>query len=82
MLAGTFDPGADGTDVLGVLAWCASAAGVGGVIVTGTLMALQLRHGEMGADTAHLRSMFYILVGCVVSATAGPLVEALGPLGL
>lgn len=81
-LAGTFDPGADADFLLGVLAWSASAAGVAGVVITGMLMALQLRRGEMGEGASYMRGLFFVLAGCVLAATAGPIVQFLGPLAL
>ncbi|MEU2339880.1 hypothetical protein ABZ608_41210 [Streptomyces sp. NPDC013172] len=82
LAAATFDPGADADSVLGILAWCASAAGVAGVIITGTLLALQLRHGVPGEGAEYMRGLFYVIVGCVLATTAGPIVQFLGPLGL
>ncbi|MET7608137.1 hypothetical protein ABZS96_38090 [Streptomyces avermitilis] len=81
-LAGTFDPGADADFLLGVLAWSASAAGVAGVLITGVLMALQLRSGEMGEGASYKRGLFFVLAGCVLAVTAGPIVQFLGPLTL
>ncbi|MFF2519459.1 hypothetical protein [Streptomyces sp. NPDC058086] len=80
MLAGTFNPGADADRLLGILAWCASAAGVGGVIVTGSLMALQLHRGEPGEGASHMRKLITVLSACVLAATAGPIIRFLGPL--
>ncbi|MEV0036456.1 hypothetical protein [Streptomyces sp. NPDC050804] len=82
MLAATFDPGADADFLLGLLAWCGTAAGVGGVITVGSLMALQLRHGIPGEKAEHLRALFFVLMASVLVATAGPLVAFLGPLTL
>ncbi|MER6961944.1 MULTISPECIES: hypothetical protein [unclassified Streptomyces] len=82
LAAPPFQPGADADFVLGVLAWAASAAGVAGVLITGILMAIQLRRGEMGEGASYLRGLFFVLSGCVLAATAGPLVQYLGYLGL
>ncbi|MDQ0578201.1 hypothetical protein AB0E04_39390 [Streptomyces sp. NPDC048251] len=82
VLAAAFDPGADADFLLGLLAWCASAAGVAGVIFTGTVMALQLRRGEPGEGASHMRGLFYVFAGSVLAATAGPIIQFLGPLGL
>ncbi|MFE3383100.1 hypothetical protein, partial [Streptomyces anulatus] len=68
--------------LLGLLAWCASAAGVGGVITVGTLMALQLRSGEHGEGGQHFRGLFFVMLASVLASTAGPLVAALGSLAL
>ncbi|MGW4088095.1 hypothetical protein ACWEGS_34320 [Streptomyces sp. NPDC004822] len=81
-LAGTFDPGADADALLEILGWCASAAGVAGVITVGTQMALQLRRGEPGEGAFHFRSLSIVLGACVLAATAGPVVSFLGPLTL
>ncbi|MDX3850994.1 hypothetical protein [Streptomyces sp. AK02-01A] len=80
LLAGTFDPGADANTLLEILGWCASAAGVAGLIIVGTQMALQLRRGEMGEGAGHMRSLFIVLGACVIAGTAGPIVSFLGPL--
>ncbi|MFJ2163612.1 MULTISPECIES: hypothetical protein [unclassified Streptomyces] len=82
VLAATFDPGADADFLLGLLAWCASAAGVAGVLFTGILMAVQLHRGEHGEGASYLRGLFFVLAGCVLASTAGPIVQFLGPLGL
>ncbi|MER5201227.1 hypothetical protein ACWD3J_47490 [Streptomyces sp. NPDC002755] len=81
-LAATFDPGADADFLLGILAWCASAAGVAGILITGILMALQLHRGEPGEGAALARGLVFVLGGCVLATTAGPIVQFLGPLGL
>ncbi|GGV74428.1 hypothetical protein [Streptomyces thermoviolaceus] len=81
-LADTFTPGSDADFLLGVLSWCASAAGVAGVLITGMLMALQLRHGEMGEGASYMRGLFFVMLGCILATTAGPIVKFLGPLTL
>ncbi|MEU6061305.1 hypothetical protein [Streptomyces sp. NPDC047097] len=81
-LAAVFDPGPEAASLLDLIAWCGTAAGVAGLITTGTLMALQLRRGAPGADSDHLRSLFFVLLACVVIGSAGPVVAFLGPLGL
>jgi hypothetical protein len=68
------DDGGNVTDLLGLMAWCMSAACVAGVIIVGTNMALQLRRGEMGEFGEHLRGMVLVVVACLLGATAGPLV--------
>lgn len=82
LAAATFDPGADADSLLSILVWCGSAAGVAGVIVTGTLMALQLRHGIPGERAEHMRSLFIVLLSCIIITTAAPIVSFLGPLGI
>ncbi|MEU8677805.1 hypothetical protein [Streptomyces sp. NPDC048560] len=81
-LAATFSPGPEGEQILGLLAWCASAAGVGGVITVGTLMALQLRSGQPGEGGEHFRGLFFVMLACVLASTAGPIVSSLGSLAL
>ncbi|MGI5455849.1 hypothetical protein ACQEWB_22240 [Streptomyces sp. CA-249302] len=77
-----FDPGADGDQILAILAWAASACGVAGLIVVGIQMALQLRRGDPGEGGEHFRGVFFVLLGCVLAASAGPLVAALGSLSI
>ncbi|MFG2956033.1 hypothetical protein ACGF5O_20200 [Streptomyces sp. NPDC048291] len=77
-----FDPGADGDQILGILAWSASACGVAGLITIGIQMALQLRRGDPGEGGEHFRGVFFVLLGCVIAASAGPLVAALGDLSI
>ncbi|MGW1144151.1 hypothetical protein ACWD6I_03610 [Streptomyces sp. NPDC002454] len=57
--------------VLGVLAWAGTAAGVAGVLITGAMMALSMRRGE---GSEHLGRLGMVLGGCVLVATAGPVV--------
>jgi hypothetical protein len=81
-LAAGFDPGADGDQILGILAWGASACGVAGLIIIGIQMALQLRRGDPGEGGEHFRGVFFVALGCVLATTAGPLVTALGTLSI
>ncbi|MFB7494617.1 hypothetical protein ACFC09_07900 [Streptomyces sp. NPDC056161] len=83
-LADGFDPNAGGetTSILGVLAWCASAAGVGGLIIVGMQMALQIRRGEPGEGGMHFRGVLFVTLACILASCAGPLVAFLGDLGL
>ncbi|MEU0360422.1 hypothetical protein [Streptomyces cyaneofuscatus] len=81
-LSAVFDPGPEASSLLNLLAWCGTAAAVAGIIVTGTLMALRLRHGMPGEHAEHFRSLFLVLLACVVIGSAGPIVAFLGPLGL
>lgn len=57
--------------VLGVLAWAGTAAGVCGVLVTGAMMAISVKRGE---SSEHMSRLGMVLGGCVLVATAGPLV--------
>ncbi|WP_411093475.1 hypothetical protein [Streptomyces sp. 049-1] len=77
-----YSPTGDADTILGVLAWCATAAGVTGLIFVGIRMALQLRAGLPGSEREHLRDVLFVVVACVLAATAGPLVAFLGDLSL
>ncbi|WP_328760367.1 hypothetical protein [Streptomyces sp. NBC_00271] len=80
--AATFTPGAEADQLLGILAWCASAAAVGGVITVGTLMALQMRRGYPGEGAEHFRGLLFVMLACILGSTAGPIVNFLGPFSL
>lgn len=82
LLAEPFDPGADAAFLLGVLAWCSSAAGVAGVIIVGTQLALQLRRGEPGEGSTYFRGLVIVMFASLLATTAGPVVRFLGPLTL
>ncbi|MFC8359342.1 hypothetical protein ACFUIY_05640 [Streptomyces griseorubiginosus] len=58
--------------VLGILAWAGTAAGVCGVLVTGAMMAISVKRGE---SSEHMSRLGMVLGGCVLVATAGPLVQ-------
>nr|WP_198151450.1 hypothetical protein [Kibdelosporangium sp. MJ126-NF4]CEL15625.1 hypothetical protein [Kibdelosporangium sp. MJ126-NF4]CTQ90336.1 hypothetical protein [Kibdelosporangium sp. MJ126-NF4] len=58
--------------VLGIAAWAGTAAGVAGVLVTGSMMAISVKRGE---SSEHMGRLGMVLAGCVLVATAGPLVE-------
>ncbi|AMW13761.1 hypothetical protein A4E84_32185 [Streptomyces qaidamensis] len=58
--------------VLGIAAWAGTAAGVAGVLITGTMMAVSLKRGE---SSEHMSRLGMVLGGCVLVATAGPLVR-------
>jgi hypothetical protein len=58
--------------VLGILAWAGTAAGVAGVLITGAMMAVSLKRGE---SSEHMSRLGMVLGGCVLVATAGPLIN-------
>ncbi|GGV18299.1 hypothetical protein GCM10010260_67610 [Streptomyces filipinensis] len=58
--------------VLGLLAWVGTAAGVAGVLITGAMMAVSMRRGE---GSEHMGRLGMVLGGCVLVATAGPVVQ-------
>ncbi|WP_420079906.1 hypothetical protein ACN6AT_15685 [Streptomyces sp. JL4002] len=60
--------------VLGWMAWLVSAAGVFGVLIVGSRMAIALRTGN--ADE-HLTQLATVLGACIIGVTAGPIVAFL-----
>lgn len=58
--------------VLGLVAWAGTAAGVAGVLITGAMMAISMRRGE---GSEHMGRLGMVLGGCVLVATAGPIVN-------
>lgn len=58
--------------VLGILAWAGTAAGVAGVLITGAMMGISVKRGE---SSEHMSRLGMVLGGCVLVATAGPLVN-------
>ncbi|MFJ6197327.1 hypothetical protein [Micromonospora sp. NPDC092111] len=69
-------------DLLNLLAWCVSAAGVAGLLVVGMLLTIQLNRGTPGESSDHFRGLVFVALGCVLGASAGPLVTFFGDLGL
>ncbi|EKX66689.1 hypothetical protein Sipo8835_15530 [Streptomyces ipomoeae] len=59
-------------DVLDLVAWAGTAAGVAGVLITGAMMAISMRRGE---GSEHMGRLGMVLGGCVLVATAGPIVN-------
>ncbi|MFD0746236.1 hypothetical protein ACFQ1L_33600 [Phytohabitans flavus] len=57
---------------LNLLAWAGTAAGVIGVLVTGTVMAISQRRGDGGE---HMGRLGWVMAGCVLVASAGPIVS-------
>ncbi|MEU8820049.1 hypothetical protein [Actinoplanes sp. NPDC048796] len=64
-------------NLLNLLAWCVTAAGVGGVLIVGSDLALQLRRGEIGFGAVTMKRAFLILTACFLSMTAGPIIQFL-----
>jgi hypothetical protein len=58
--------------VLGIAAWAGTAAGVAGVLITGAMMAISVKRGE---SSEHMSRLGMVLGGCVLVATAGPLIQ-------
>ncbi|MFG2882157.1 hypothetical protein ACGFYV_07495 [Streptomyces sp. NPDC048297] len=61
--------------VLGYIAWLVTAAGVAGLLIVGTRMALALKTGDA---EEHLKEYLVVLAACVIAACAGPLVQFVG----
>ncbi|MEV6198236.1 hypothetical protein AB0M19_38315 [Streptomyces sp. NPDC051920] len=57
--------------VLGIIAWLVTAAGVAGLMMVGSRMALAVKSGEF---EEHLSQFLMVLGACVIGATAGPIV--------
>ncbi|WP_432838999.1 hypothetical protein [Dactylosporangium sp. CA-092794] len=57
---------------LNLVAWAGTAAGVAGVLITGTMMAISHKRGE---SSEHMSRLGMVLGGCILVATAGPLVQ-------
>ena len=58
--------------VLNILAWLVTAAGVCGVLLVGSRMAISLRSGE---GDEHLTQFAMVMGACIIGATAGPIVD-------
>ncbi|MEV7345456.1 hypothetical protein [Streptomyces sp. NPDC093544] len=72
---GSFNPGTEAADLLGILTWVVSAASVAGLMIVGLQMAMQLRRGEMGEGATYFRGAFFVVGACVLGTSAGPLVN-------
>ncbi|MFF6781852.1 hypothetical protein [Streptomyces sp. NPDC012510] len=60
--------------VLGYIAWLVTAAGVAGLLIVGSRMAVALKTGNA---EEHLREYLIVLGACVIGACAGPIVTFL-----
>ncbi|BFU43978.1 hypothetical protein [Krasilnikovia sp. MM14-A1004] len=60
------------TTALNLVAWAGTAAGVVGVLVTGAMMAISHKRGE---SSEHMSRLGMVLGGCILVATAGPIVS-------
>nr|BFE59554.1 hypothetical protein GCM10020063_040800 [Dactylosporangium thailandense] len=57
---------------LNLVAWAGTAAGVAGVLITGTMMAISHKRGE---SSEHMSRLGMVLGGCILVATAGPIIQ-------
>ncbi|MFD3936665.1 hypothetical protein ACFWSF_17595 [Streptomyces sp. NPDC058611] len=60
--------------ILGWMAWLVSVAGVFGVLIVGSRMAIALRSGN---GDEHLAQLATVLGACIIGATTGPIVAFL-----
>ncbi|MBL6279644.1 hypothetical protein JMF97_26160 [Micromonospora fiedleri] len=58
--------------VLSLIAWGGTAAGVVGILITGAVMAISHKRGE---SSEHMSRLGMVLGGCILVATAGPIVS-------
>jgi len=58
--------------VLDLAGWAGTAAGVTGIMVTGIMMAVSVKRGE---GSEHLSRLGMVLGGCILVATAGPVIS-------
>ena len=73
------DPNEPVLKLLNLLAWLVSAAAVVGLLITGTQLALTLRHTGEASDMAqNLRPLSVIVAACLLATSAGPVVGFLG----
>ncbi|GGV18305.1 hypothetical protein GCM10010260_67620 [Streptomyces filipinensis] len=79
LMAGDYTPPSTATTpldtVLGYLAWLVTAAGVAGLMIVGTRMAIALKTGDA---EEHLKEFLIVLGACVIAACAGPIVQFVG----
>jgi hypothetical protein len=58
--------------LLNLVAWAGTAAGVAGILITGAMMGISMKRGE---SSEHLSRLGMVLCGCILVATAGPIVS-------
>ncbi|WP_030186307.1 hypothetical protein [Streptomyces sp. NRRL S-813] len=58
--------------VLGIAGWVGTAAGVAGILVVGMMMTVSVKRGE---GSEHISRLGMVLGGCILVATAGPIVQ-------
>ncbi|GIJ75745.1 hypothetical protein SAMN05443287_103628 [Micromonospora phaseoli] len=64
------------SQVLGLISWGGTAAGVVGILITGAVMAISHKRGE---SSEHMSRLGMVLGGCILVAMAGPIVTWIFP---
>ncbi|GIJ25000.1 hypothetical protein Vqi01_01620 [Micromonospora qiuiae] len=67
--------------LLDFLAWLVSAAGVTGLLITGAIMASQLRRGALEERTEYTKNIAMVAAACLIASTAGPIIAWLDVTG-
>ncbi|MGD1223388.1 hypothetical protein AB9Q10_33750 [Streptomyces krungchingensis] len=57
--------------VLNLIAWLVTAAGVAGLLIVGSRMALAVKTGD---GDEHMSQFLMVMGACVIGTTAGPIV--------
>jgi hypothetical protein len=57
--------------VLNIIAWLVTAAGVAGLMIVGSRMAIAVKFGD---GEEHLSQFLMVMGACVIGAAAGPIV--------
>ncbi|MFF4347804.1 hypothetical protein [Streptomyces sp. NPDC001530] len=58
--------------VLNIIAWLVTAAGVAGLMIVGSRMAIAVKAGD---GEEHLSQFLMVMGACVIGAAAGPIVD-------
>ncbi|NLU77210.1 hypothetical protein HCA58_02140 [Micromonospora sp. HNM0581] len=64
------------SQVLGLVSWTGTAAGVVGILLTGSVMTISHKRGE---SSEHVSRLGMVLGGCILVAMAGPIVTWIFP---
>ncbi|MFV2099672.1 hypothetical protein [Micromonospora sp. LOL_024] len=64
------------SQVLGLISWAGTAAGVVGILITGAVMTVSHKRGE---SSEHISRLGMVLGGCILVAMAGPIVNWVFP---
>lgn len=72
-----YTPGDNIPNLLGLMAWCVSAAGVIGLLMIGARLASSLRYGAFNEQVEYLRQIGLVFGACLIATAAGPVIEFL-----